>query len=498
MKKTVYTSLITFLFLLSFSACTPRYTIIVEPPEAREELEAAIKNGTSPLVLNGTPALPGELRFKAKELTVSLELPGWEPYTQRIGAKSLFSSTPIEIQLKRLCYLLTVSVMNGPSQILVDGNVLEGLGLGGGTAELEHGEHTLSLRREGFAEQTLSFTHSRPRVLKLIHQKEKGPAISIGIFPSGRQPKQVVFSPDSRYLIIPLLDDSGFDVIDIEQDGATTRIQAPDAKYKGYVEPLILSDSGTFMISQMTTARIHEYSLPNPTTETSLQLIRSLPAHGEWTKVLASDAQGRWIALSNWLSNDVVILDRQTGTLLRKLTNLAIPRGLVFSPDAEFLYIASFEGHRIYSFSTETWKQGASYYHPPAAFRHICLSPDGKDLYASDMRESRIYHLDAATLTEKRVWNLKDENANTIDLSPDGAYLFASCRGPNNPNSYLLRSPVDGHVYIYKTANGELVQTIEGGRQPTGLDVSPNGRFLSFTNFQDNTVEVYQLDFDQP
>ena len=47
---------------------------------------------------------------------------------------------------------------------------------------------------------------------------------------------------------------------------------------------------------------------------------------------------------------------------------------------------------------------------------------------------------------------------------------------------------------IYDTRNGALQATIEGGLQPTGLDISNDDKLLAFTNFQDPTVEIYSLE----
>jgi hypothetical protein len=38
-----------------------------------------------------------------------------------------------------------------------------------------------------------------------------------------------------------------------------------------------------------------------------------------------------------------------------------------------------------------------------------------------------------------------------------------------------------------------VVKTIDGGNQPTGLDVSNDGKFLCFSNFQDENIELYSI-----
>ncbi|MBQ4024907.1 MAG: YVTN family beta-propeller repeat-containing protein, partial [Treponema sp.] len=37
----------------------------------------------------------------------------------------------------------------------------------------------------------------------------------IGTYPCGRQPKQVLFSPDGKFIVMPLLEDNGFDIFSV-------------------------------------------------------------------------------------------------------------------------------------------------------------------------------------------------------------------------------------------------------------------------------------------
>ena len=39
----------------------------------------------------------------------------------------------------------------------------------------------------------------------------------IGSYTCGKQPKQVLFSPDDKYIIMPLLGDTGFDIFSVEE-----------------------------------------------------------------------------------------------------------------------------------------------------------------------------------------------------------------------------------------------------------------------------------------
>jgi len=84
-------------------------------------------------------------------------------------------------------------------------------------------------------------------------------------------------------------------------------------------------------------------------------------------------------------------------------------------------------------------------------------------------------------------------NINTITLSPDGRYVFASSRGRNNPSDYVLPGPDYGAIYIMSAEDLSPKERIWGRNQPTGLAVSPDGKFLAFTDFLDANLELYRL-----
>jgi sugar lactone lactonase YvrE len=48
-------------------------------------------------------------------------------------------------------------------------------------------------------------------------------------------------------------------------------------------------------------------------------------------------------------------------------------------------------------------------------------------------------------------------------------------------------------VLAIDTASGKVLDAIVGGNQTTGLDVSPDGRTLAFSDFLDNKVHLYTI-----
>jgi DNA-binding beta-propeller fold protein YncE len=323
--------------------------------------------------------------------------------------------------------------------------------------------------------------------------KQAPPSLQlIGTYPCGVQPKQVIFTPDSRYIYIPLMEGNGFQIFDV----ASKTMKLCDyprefANERYFVEGLFLQrgQQRTFLITQLTKASILEYDVSdfgNP------RFMRSFSTGGSWPKVIAYCPSISCIAVSNWTSNSVVIIDYESGKVKNRIRNIPVPRGLAFTADGKFLLIASYEGGIIDKIDTQTWKSAARVYRANASMRHIVLSPDGSRCYVSNMMHNEVYEVSIEPFRIVHVFKVA-EKPNTIDLSQDGRFLFVSNRGPNNPKGYTVKSLKPGEIHVIDTATRIRVNVIPGGTQPTGLDLSPDERMLASSNFQDDTISLYAV-----
>lgn len=310
----------------------------------------------------------------------------------------------------------------------------------------------------------------------------------IGTYPCGRQPKQVLFSPDGKFIVMPLLEDNGFDIFSVEEKKVVKRINPPNAKKEGFAEGLFIPAKNAFFVSQMTTGNIYEYSYPG------FEFRRTVYTHGNWSKFIAWCPEKNMVAVSNWISNDISLLDYDSGKLLGKLKTGAAPRGMVFLDGGKNLLSLSFDSGVVEKFEVDSFKRIDSIKIPKACMRHVILSKDSKYAFISDMYNCKVYKLELAAF--KIVSSVKIYiNPNTIDLFTSGghSFIFASTRGPNNPKDYTKRSPSNGKIHIIDADTMSIVKTFYGGNQPTGLDVSPDGSLLCFSNFQDANIELYKI-----
>jgi YVTN family beta-propeller protein len=307
---------------------------------------------------------------------------------------------------------------------------------------------------------------------------------------TGKQPKSAMFISD-RQVILPLLDDNHVEVIDIVT-GQTRRLELPAryAKAGGFVESVRVPSRGEFWVSQMKAAAIHRFAAD------TLEYRGTIHVSGAWTKVLAYDAVRNLVYASNWNSADISVVSVQELKEIKKIKLGSVPRGMAFSADGNTMVAAMFGGRSDADqaggtalIDLTTQKKTRTII-AGGAHRHAVHLRTGKDVFAvSDMAKSRVYFIENyKKVAETKVFS----NPNTIVESPDGKYLYVSCRGHNNPKSFLLKGPDFGKVMVIDLLTRKVIEEIEGGNQPTGLDVSPDGKYVVSTDFLDHAMRVYE------
>jgi YVTN family beta-propeller protein len=304
----------------------------------------------------------------------------------------------------------------------------------------------------------------------------------IGETRTGPSPKQVAFSPDGTELWVPLLGAVGVDVYKVPSLERVARIRLGT---KGGVEVIFNRDGTRAYVSQMHTASVYEID------RAAKRVLRVIPTKGNWTKVMALSPDERTLYAANWVSDDISEIDLTTGVVRRKFPTVDTPRGLVVSPDGKSLYVAGFENGDLVRVDLATLKRTSLLY-TGGAMRHLALDPVANRLYADDMGKDTVFAIDLGT-DKSTVLARTDSHPNTIDLTADGQYVYVSNRGQNSPNGYYVPGPEWGTVLVIDTQTGRAVDAIVGGNQTTGLDVSPDGKYVAFTDFLDGKLQLFEI-----
>ena len=311
---------------------------------------------------------------------------------------------------------------------------------------------------------------------------------------TGIQPKSVYFSPDGSRIFVPLLGQGGIDVFvrDIRPGHPELlvfekRLSAPGGLSAGNVEALADARRRELWVSNMEENKVHIYDLD------TLEYKTGFSTGGIFPKVIVQNPEGNITVVSNWISRNISVFDSDSRELLRRIPVGGTPRGMAFSPDGNFLYVANFDEALIEVIDMTLNRVTRTFrlYEGEGACRHV-IYHDNK-LFVSDMYRGTVNILNASTgalLVSRRI----GPNINTIVLSPDGKWVFASSRGRNNPEDYTIPGPDFGGVFMLDSQDLSVVQRVWGRNQPTGLAVSPDGNYLVFSDFLDANLEIYAID----
>lgn len=350
------------------------------------------------------------------------------------------------------------------------------------TGRIAEGAVELELSLPGYNRLTQEVDLRRNRSLDLwldprglLHHK-------IDEFGTGPAPKQVAFSPDGEEIWVSVLGGAGVQVFDASSH---RRLDTIELGEHGAVEVLFTSDGSTVYASQMQTASVFE--IDRETRKVRRQLFTT----GSWSKVMALSPDERTLYVSNWVSDDVSEIDLIEGKERRRIPTVDTPRGLFVSPNGKRLYVAGFENGELEQINLRT-RISTVLIRTGGAMRHLVGDAAGGLLYADDMGTDEVWVVELATGAVRKLADT-DNTPNSIDLSPDGRVLYVSNRGRNNPVSYYLPGPEWGSVLAIDTATGRLLDAIVGGNQTTGLDVSPDGLILAFSDFLDDRVQVFAV-----
>jgi YVTN family beta-propeller protein len=349
------------------------------------------------------------------------------------------------------------------------------------TGRLRGGHLTLTVSAPGRNTLTQPVLLDRDRSLELwldpkglLHHK-------VGEFTTGPNPKQVAFSPDGREIWVSLLGGHGLQVFDTRTRRLLDQVRLGE---HGAVEVIFTADGRTVFASQMETASVFEID------RRTHRVRRQLRTKGSWSKVMALSADERTLYVANWVSNDVSEIDLASGRVRRLLPTVRTPRGLYPTRDGGRLFVAGYADGEIERIDL---RSGASkvLLRTGGAMRHLVADAATGRLYADDMALGRVFVVDLATERVRRLADT-DNMPNTIDLTPDGKVLYVSNRGRNGP-CYCAPGPEWGSVLAIDAASGRILDAMVGGNQTTGLEVSPDGHLLAFSDFLDNHVHLYTV-----
>jgi YVTN family beta-propeller protein len=385
--------------------------------------------------------------------------------------------------------VLTVKLFPPDTKVILDGKELSGKIQSAETRifNLPQGYNELTLSASGYYDKTVRLSVTKNVYIEEKLERSDSRLVLVGETVTGHQPKSVMFTRDAQRLVVPILGEKGVDIIPFDGLAPKRRITLtpPEKKNCGYVEPALVRSRNEIWVSQMETGQVHILKGDDP------EYVESISTGGRWPKVITISPDEKTAFVSNWISLDVSVIDVATRKLLRLIPVSGIPRGMAVTADGKFLYVCIYSTGSVDKVDLATWKVKTLNFGRGAA-RHIVLDDSHGLGYYNDMATGHVVSFTLADdKVQKRVW--AGYCPNTLAVSSDGKFIFTSSRGRNNPETYLKKGPDFGKVTVIDAAEMKIVDWVWGRNQCTGLALSPDDKYMVFTDFLDAKVEVYDI-----
>jgi 6-phosphogluconolactonase (cycloisomerase 2 family) len=238
-----------------------------------------------------------------------------------------------------------------------------------------------------------------------------------------------------------------------------------------------------------------------------VSMVSLLAPAGPATPAFAQATRPRVLYVSNLGSDPgsatvaMFTVDRQTGSLSPLADPVpagAGPRGVVATPDGRFVYVADTDGGQMLVYSVgKSGKLTALETVPTDGDPFgLAMAPDGRTLYAAAQGTDQVAVFPVGPdgrLGQQVSVASGGKNPRGVAVSPDGRFVYVTngLRDPAVPGTLAVFAVTgDGHLPL------KLLTSIEIGRFGASITISPDGRFLYAESQATNQIRGYRRSAD--
>ncbi|MBZ0309473.1 MAG: hypothetical protein K8I82_25650, partial [Anaerolineae bacterium] len=281
---------------------------------------------------------------------------------------------------------------------------------------------------------------------------ESGPYVLQVSCPHPNRVLKVVFSPDSRQVVIG--DEYGN--VQIMEVGGCEPIKKLE-KHMYSITALAFSPGGSVLASQSGDIYLRDYQ--------NAALVGTLsPGEVSINTTLAFSPDGKFLASSG---ENLLIWNFETRSLMKTITTGGYASSVAFSPDGQQMASTSYivGGMEVVLWDTGSWTEIRRLQIDLGVIPQVAFSPDGKWLATSG--DHRV-----------QVWNMDD-----FSLQYESAYESSyALKIAFSPDSSLLAFSSKGLVHVIDFMSKEEMTTLVTHGDINALAFSPDGLWLASAN----------------
>jgi YVTN family beta-propeller protein len=174
-------------------------------------------------------------------------------------------------------------------------------------------------------------------------------------------------------------------------------------------------------------------------------------------------------------NGSVSLVDTETLKVVATLPTGGAPLGLAFTPDGDLVYIADDSSNTVSVWNAKTLGlvDTVTVVSNPG---NLAATPDGASVYVLSLSSGAASVIDTKTNSVTATISVSTQSLLSIAIRPDGRFAYAThCCADNN-------------VTVIDTKSNTVVTQIPLGGGPSGIAVTPDGRFVIVEDLADVSV----------
>jgi YVTN family beta-propeller protein len=227
----------------------------------------------------------------------------------------------------------------------------------------------------------------------------------------------------------------------------------------------------------------------------TLQITKSIPLTGRPNNLaVTNDGKKVYVAIAA-LPGAVEVIDTATLTSVKTIPTNGAEHNVYVTPDGKYLAAGSVGGKHLTVIDTKTDEKVWTLFDQGVRPMAFDTNPDGstRNLYVQLSNYHGVVVVDFATRKEKSRFTMPDVPA---DQQNKGQLNSAPGHGLGvTPDNKLLVScsRLNGHIYVYQTADLKMVADIVVGHDPDWVTFSPDSKFAYVASAGTDSISVVDL-----
>jgi YVTN family beta-propeller protein len=237
--------------------------------------------------------------------------------------------------------------------------------------------------------------------------------------PTGHDPHELVITPNQRFAYISNYAPPGDSVSVIDLVEGRQAAQIPTGAYRRIHSAAITPDGQYAYFTAGQTGYVVEIDTA------ANEVTRGIPTHGEISHMVMVSPDARTLYTANIVSENVSVIDRESGGLITQVPCEAGCEGLMFTPDGLHLWAANQNAGTITIIDTATHQVTETISVPGVPLR-IKFTEDGsRALVTSWETEGELVVIDVASRSEIKRIPVGNQPIG-IEISPDGERAYVT------------------------------------------------------------------------